>query len=250
MNHPRRVSALLEGRIQMFNQPKDLPPPLPAARTRALTSALNNTPSNPTLILTPRETATTTTTTTTTTATTTTTPTLSILSARDDAIQEDIDSIQDTEKSDDVLTQTNITPQKKLANKFSLGAQNEIDSLQLALKSTQQQTQTLQKDHKSLQEKYRALLASEKELRKQLMLATNELSRVQQATECLICMSRLASVITFPCRHQLMCQPCFRSITRNGSELSSQPCPKCRRPIDDAVHVMIENPEFHFFSPS
>jgi hypothetical protein len=55
--------------------------------------------------------------------------------------------------------------------------------------------------------------------------------------ECIICMEDICSIIIFPCKHFIMCKPCFDSHTENSDVLHS--CPLCRTIIQSNSHVYL-----------
>ena len=55
--------------------------------------------------------------------------------------------------------------------------------------------------------------------------------------ECIICMDDICSIIIFPCKHLIMCKPCFDSHTENSDVLHS--CPVCRTIIQSNSHVYL-----------
>ena len=55
--------------------------------------------------------------------------------------------------------------------------------------------------------------------------------------ECIICMEDICSIIIFPCKHFIMCKPCFDSHTENSDVLHS--CPVCRTIIQSNSHVYL-----------
>ena len=55
--------------------------------------------------------------------------------------------------------------------------------------------------------------------------------------ECIICMDDICSIIIFPCKHFIMCKPCFDSHTENSDVIHS--CPVCRTIIQSNSHVYL-----------
>jgi hypothetical protein len=55
--------------------------------------------------------------------------------------------------------------------------------------------------------------------------------------ECIICMENICSIIIFPCKHFIMCKPCFDTLTENPDVRHS--CPLCRTIIQSNSHVFL-----------
>jgi hypothetical protein len=55
--------------------------------------------------------------------------------------------------------------------------------------------------------------------------------------ECIICMEDICSIIIFPCKHFIMCKPCFDTHTENSDVRHS--CPLCRTIIQSNSHVFL-----------
>ena len=55
--------------------------------------------------------------------------------------------------------------------------------------------------------------------------------------ECIICMENICSIIIFPCKHFIMCKPCFDTLTENSDVRHS--CPLCRTIIQSNSHVFL-----------
>ena len=55
--------------------------------------------------------------------------------------------------------------------------------------------------------------------------------------ECIICMEDICSIIIFPCKHFIMCKPCFDIHTENSDVRHS--CPLCRTIIQSNSHVFL-----------
>jgi hypothetical protein len=79
------------------------------------------------------------------------------------------------------------------------------------------------------------LLREHKVISKEKTISLHE-SR-SRLLECIICMEDICSIIIFPCKHFIMCKPCFDTLTENSDVRHS--CPLCRTIIQSNSHVFL-----------
>jgi len=113
------------------------------------------------------------------------------------------------------------------------------------LENFQFQVKQLEKEKMESEQKLREQLSRQEftllKVTEQNQKLKEELEILQRSMECLICMSRIATVVLLPCKHQILCNSCFKTACS-----SSRLCPKCRISFTDHFEVRTEYPEFCF----